>query len=87
VPYDGRFTFVRLRYREYGPAGWAFDYPAMERNFMTIAQDLSTLHPHVRESNVLDMDAPELGKYPIAYLSEPGYWHPSESEAAGLRAR
>ncbi len=85
VDYDGRFTFVRLRYHGYGPAGWAFDYPAMERNFMTIMNDLSTIRPHVRESNVHDMDDPELFRYPIAYLSEPGYWQPSDSEARGLR--
>lgn len=85
VPYDGRYTFVRLRYQNYGAAGWAFDYPAMERNFMTILNDLSTVKPHVGRSNVHDMDDPELAKYAIAYLSEPGYWLPSESEAKGLR--
>ncbi len=84
--YDGRFTFVRLRYPEYSAAGWAFDYPAMERNFMTIVQDLTTMRPHVRQSNVHAMDDPALGHYPIAYLSEPGYWAPTASEAAGLRA-
>jgi hypothetical protein len=31
------------------------------------------------------MDDPELFKHPVAYLSEPGYWFPSESEATGLR--
>jgi hypothetical protein len=31
------------------------------------------------------MDDPELLKFPIAYLSEPGYWFPSESEVLGLR--
>jgi hypothetical protein len=31
------------------------------------------------------MDDPELMKFPIAYLSEPGYWFPTEAEAAGLR--
>ena len=31
------------------------------------------------------MDDPALAKYPIAYLSEPGYWLPDPSEAAGLR--
>jgi hypothetical protein len=86
VEYDGRFTFVRLRYPEYSAAGWAFDYPAMERNFMTIVQDLTTMRPHVRQSNVHAMDDPALGHYPIAYLSEPGYWAPTASEAAGLRA-
>jgi hypothetical protein len=83
--YDGRFTFVRLRYPEVASTGWAFDYPEMERNFMTILQDLTTVRPHVRHSNVHHMDDPALGRYPIAYLSEPGYWYPTDSEAAGLR--
>ena len=85
VPYDGRFTFVRLRYTVYGHSGWEFDYPAMERNFMTLLRDLSTVDNHVRESNIHAMDDPALSHYPIAYLSEPGWWHPSESEAKGLR--
>jgi hypothetical protein len=86
VPYDGRFTFVRLRYAVHRRSGWEFDYPAMERNFMTMARELTSLRPHVAGSNVLDMDDPELLRYPVAYLSEPGYWIPSEAEAAGLRA-
>lgn len=85
VPYDGRFTFVRLRYTNPGPGGWAFDYPAMERNFMAILTDLTTVGPHVGRSNVLTMDDPELFRYAVAYLSEPGYWLPNAREAAGLR--
>ncbi len=84
APYDGRFTFVRLRYTNAGRGGWAFDYPAMERNFMTVLNDLSTVHPHVRESNVLVLDDPTLFRYPVAYLSEPGYWMPDAQEARGL---
>ena len=83
--YDGRYAFVRLRYTVYGRSGWEFDYPTMERNFMTILKDLTNINLHLRESNVYSMDDPELFKHAIAYLSEPGYWHPSESEAAGLR--
>src|SRR3954452_16529131 len=80
TPYDGRFTFVRLRYRLVTRPGWEYDYPAMERNFMTIAVDLSTLKAHTRESNILDMDDPQLMHYPVAYLSEPGYWYPTPKE-------
>lgn len=84
--YDGRFTFVRLSYQVYNNrSGWEFDYPAMERNFMTIINDLSTLHPHIRQSNIHSMDDPMLSKYPISYLSEPGYWIPDQPEAEGLR--
>ena len=83
--YDGRFSFARLRYQEYRSSGWAFDYPTMERNLMLMMQHVTALRPHVRASNIHNMDDPELMKYPIAYLSEPGYWMPNASEAAGLR--
>jgi hypothetical protein len=36
-------------------------------------------------SDILRMADPALLKFPIAYLSEPGYWYPSDSEAQGLR--
>jgi hypothetical protein len=83
VAYDGRFTFARIQYARYG--GWAADYPAMERNLTTILHEITELRPHVDGSNVHTLDDPELLKYPIAYLSEPGYWYPSEAEVRGLR--
>ena len=85
VPYDGRFTFVRIRYQVYGRSGWEFDYPDMERNLMTMVRELTTLRPHVAGSNIHTLDDPEMLKYPVAYLSEPGYWHVNDREAQGLR--
>ena len=83
VPYDGRFTIVRLWYQEY--PGWSYDYPDMERNISLILNDLTSVRTRTDASNILRMDDPELMKYPIAYLSEPGYWYPTDSEAEGLR--
>jgi hypothetical protein len=85
VPYDGRFTFARIRYTVYRRSGWEFDYPTMERNLMTMLAEITSLQPHTAGSNIHTFDDPELLKYPIAYLSEPGYWIPSESEVQGLR--
>jgi hypothetical protein len=85
VPYDGRFTFVRIQYTVYGRSGWEFDYPTMERNLMTMVRELTALRPHMQESNIHTFDDPELLKYPVAYVSEPGYWLPSAAEAEGLR--
>jgi hypothetical protein len=86
VPYDGKFTFARLSYTVYGGrSGWEFDYPAMERHLMTMLQEITELQPHQTGSNIHAMDDPELLRYPVAYLSEPGYWIPSESEVLGLR--
>jgi hypothetical protein len=58
----------------------------MERNFMKITHELTTLRPHVEGSNIHTFDDPELMKYPVAYLSEPGGWIPSDKEVEGLRA-
>src|SRR5688500_3876279 len=85
VPYDGRFTFVRIRYTVYGRSGWEYDYPAMERNLMTMIGELTSLAPHKKGSNIHTLDDPEMLKFPVAYLSEPGYWHMSEAEVLGLR--
>lgn len=85
APYDARFTFARLRYPVYTRSGWEFDYPEMERNLMSMVAEVTSIQPHVRESNIHAMDDPELLKYPIAYLSEPGYWHVSATEAEALR--
>ena len=95
TPYNGRFTFVRMRFRpsDWGPGRyewgldlkWNHDYPRAEAHFTKILQELTTLDPNTGGGNILGFDDPELLKYPVAYLSEPGYWIPSEQEAAGLR--
>jgi hypothetical protein len=85
VEYDGRFQLVRLRYIEYRSSGWAYDYPDMEENLMTMFDELTTLRIARKGSNIFAMDDPELMKFPVSYLSEPGFWYPSEREAAGLR--
>jgi len=83
LEYDGRFTIVRLWYPHY--AGWSYDFPDMEQNLTLILNELTSLRVRPDGSNVLRMDDPELLKFPVAYLSEPGYWYPSDSEALGLR--
>jgi len=88
--YSGDFTFVRLMYRTdafraYRNPGWAHDYPIAERNFSKILDELTTMSPFLEGSNVLAMDDPELFKYPVAYLSEPGYWDLGDEEADNLR--
>jgi hypothetical protein len=83
VPYDGRFTFARIQYARF--TGWAADYPTMERNLTVILQEITSMRPHVTGSNIHTFDDPELLKYPVAYLSEPGYWYPNEAEVVSLR--
>jgi hypothetical protein len=95
VPYDGRFTFARIRYRgtfrtqpEHGffTAGWGHDYPAMETNFLNVLQEITLVSMRKDESNIFSLDDPEVFKYPVLYLSEPGGWFPGEVEMANVTA-
>jgi hypothetical protein len=81
--YDGRVALVRARYQAY--PGWSFDYPAMENNLAQVLHDITTLRPNLEAADILDLDDPQLFKYPLVYLSEPGYWMPTPTEAEGLR--
>jgi len=92
VAYDGRFTFVRVRY-ETGPGGywyrglpaWAHGYPMAEQNLMRIMNEVSFLG--AQESiNTITLDDPQLFLYPVAYIIEVSWWELSDREASALRA-
>jgi hypothetical protein len=94
--YDGRFTFARIKYRGYdhwsrteGP-GWSHDYPDADTHLMNIVKEVTNMRPFVERGSVsggaiVALDDQLLLKYPVAYLSEPGGWHPVESEVAGMK--
>lgn len=91
--YRPGFTFVRLRYdmglNSFGGFSreppWAHDYPIAERNLAKIIQETTLIAPYLEGSNIYATDDPDLFRYPVAYMSEPGYWRPSDSEVEGLR--
>ena len=58
-----------------------------EDNLMKIMNEVTL--PQRRTSTdsiVVALDDPELFKYPVAYMTEPGFWTMNDKEAAGLRA-
>jgi hypothetical protein len=83
VEYDGRFILARVRYLSGG--SWRADYPDMERNLMEMLQEITAIRVNVENPNVFTLDDPELLKYPVIYLTEPGYWQPTPEEAKGLK--
>ncbi len=92
VPYDGRFTFVRVKYETAeggywyrGLPAWAHGYPIAEQNLMRIMNEVSFLGGHDEEITTLTLDDPELFKYPIAYIIEVSWWAMTDREAAALR--
>ncbi len=93
IPYDGQFTFVRLKYTT-APGGywyggwpaWGHGYPISEQNLMNIMNEVSDLNPHVEDVNRLTLDDPALFKYPVAYVIEVDWWAMTDSEAVALHA-
>src|SRR5687768_10277438 len=91
--YDGRFTFVRLRWTSdlgssrrggFG-AAWNHDYPRAERHLSLILEELTALDIRADDSLLLTLDDPELFNHPIAFMWEPGFWNLTDREATAFR--
>ena len=97
IPYDGRFTFARLKYNGgpgncyyRGEPSWAHGYGytengTAESNLLKITTEISTFRPHLDATNVVAIDDPALFKYPVSFLVEAGYLTLNEKEVAALR--
>jgi len=95
--YDARFTFVRLRFTvaadpNFGMGGrgmrdppWHHDYPTADNNLMRIIHEVTKANTAGDAYRIIDIGDPELFKYPVAYMSEPGFWTMTDQEAANLR--
>lgn len=91
APYDGRFTFTRIRYNGtgfgFGRGGgaWSHDYPDADRNLPLILNELTAVPTNIERSNILDLEDPEIFRNPILYIWEPGYWRITTEAATNLR--
>jgi uncharacterized protein DUF4159 len=94
LTYNGQFTFVRLRWKaDLGSSrrggfssAWNHDYPRAEQNLSLMLQELTALDVRTDGSLILTLDDPELFKYPIAFMWEPGFWNLNDREAESFRA-
>lgn len=96
--YDGRFTFVRVQYDQtLGQSGggrgrggfnppWYHDYPVSDRALSAIISEVTNLRTNVKQTNIMRLDDPRIYKFPILYMSEPGYWNPTDKEVESLRS-
>jgi len=82
--YDGRVVLERIRYTS--GRSWRADYPTMERNLAAMLRQLTSINAREDVSNVHTLDDPDLLRFPLAYLTEPGYWYPNDEEVRGLQA-
>ena len=94
LAYDGRFAFVRLRWKSdlsFSRRGgfssaWNHDYPRAEEHLSQILRELTALDIHTDASLILTLDDPDLCRYPVAFMWEPGFWNLTDLEAESFRA-
>ncbi len=92
IEYDGRITFVRLRWRRdaasrgFWSTAWDHDYPRAEQHLSQIVRELTSIDMRLDGSKVLTLDDPALMTYPVAFMWEPGYWALTDVEAQAFRA-
>ncbi len=96
-PFDGRFTFARLKFKT-GPGGyyfrglpaWAHGYYGggegrrAETNLAKILNSVTNMNPHTDGTRVVDVSDPDLFEYPIVYATEPGFMELSDQDAQTL---
>ncbi len=83
----GGGRFGRRGGRGQGPP-WSHDYPRAETQLQKILKEITTIDPYSGPlgGNIIEIGSPDLFKYPIAYMAEPGFWTQTDQEAANLRA-
>jgi hypothetical protein len=64
---------------------WNHDFPRAEQNLTYLLKDLTEMNANTTGSLILTLDDPQLFKYPIAFMWEPGYWELSDEEALAFR--
>jgi hypothetical protein len=91
VPYDGRFTFVRVSYETLpggywyrGQPAWSHGYPTSEQNLLRIVDALTSMTPHVETTSLLPLENPEIFKFPVLYLIEASWWGMTDEEGLAL---
>ncbi len=93
--YSGRFTFVRVRFNpsRWGAGNyqwgldlkWNHDYPRAETHLMKILAETTSIDLNLEKTSILAVGDPELMRYPLAYLCEPGFLTLTDDEARSLR--
>src|SRR5712692_3724207 len=90
-PRDSEFVYARIRYHMTADAWlvreapWHHDYPYSDETFPTVVGEVTNIKTGPTSYQIVDIDSPELFKYPFAYLCEPGYLALNAKDVINLR--
>ena len=90
-PQDSEFVYARIRYHLTSDAWlvrevpWHHDYPYSDEMFPTVLREVTNVRTSPTSFQIVDIDSPELFKYPFAYLAEPGFIELNPKDVVNLR--
>ena len=72
------FVYARIRYHfppfaRFRELPWHHDYPYGDEMFPDFVQRVTNVNTNRESYQIVDIDSPELFKYPFAYMCEPGF--------------
>ena len=85
------YSPVNYRSRNFGNRGrcgnhrWCTDWPEADEHFSTVINRSLDVDVYIGE-NAMDLDDPELRRFPFLYIVEPGYMTLTEAQREGLRS-
>ena len=92
VKTGSEFVFARVQFNmdrswifQTREAPWHHDYPFSEDLFLTMVSEVTGIHTTRESYQVVQLDGPEIFKYPWVYVSEPGFLSLTDKEIANFR--
>jgi len=86
------FVFARVQFNMRGlwfletpEAPWHHDYPFSEDLYLRMLQEFTNVHTNPESYKIVELDSPDLFKYPWIYVSEPGFFNMTPKEIANFR--
>jgi hypothetical protein len=90
-PDDSEFTYARIRYH-LTPEGywvretpWHHDFPFSDQIFPEMFGEVTNTKTNENSHQIVDIDSPDLFKYPFAYICEVGYIDLQPRDVVNLR--
>jgi hypothetical protein len=66
-------------------AAWHHDYPYSEDFFLGMVSGVTGVRTNVEAFEIVELDSPDIFKYPFLYFSEPGFLDLTDEELKNLR--
>jgi hypothetical protein len=81
----GRIRYHIMPYRYNRELPWHHDYPYGDEMFPDFVQRVSNVNTTRQSYEIVDIDSPDLFKYPFTYMCEPGYLDLLPKDVENLR--